>query len=67
MKKEVSISITWHKDDVIERAQERDIILNDDQACDILQIMKSDHDCSIGINWDVIDVFTDLYLKGYYS
>ncbi len=56
------ICIKWHIDDIIERAKERDILISEQQAIEILFIVERRHDASIGINWDVIDVHTDWYL-----
>lgn len=48
----------WHKNDVIDRAKEIfNHSLTDDQAREILQLLKSKHDCNIGINWEIIDVY----------
>lgn len=57
------INITWSSDDVIYRADERGIHLTYDQANDILDILEKNHDATIGINWDVIDIATDIYLN----
>lgn len=53
------ISVSWHIDDVIERAKERDIKVTEDEAREILQAVKKHHDASIGINWDVLDIHTE--------
>lgn len=45
------INISWHFTDV----QEQDDTLTNDEARQILQLMKHNHDATIGINWDVID------------
>lgn len=57
------ISIKWHIEDVQERAKEIEINLTDEQASDILQLMEKRHDCTIGINWETIDIITDIYLE----
>lgn len=53
------ISITWSADDVRYQARERGMIITDAQTSDILQQMQRNHDASIGISWDVIDVYLD--------
>lgn len=45
------INISWHFTDV----QEQDDTLTNDEARQILQLMKRNHDATIGINRDVID------------
>ena len=53
------ITITWHKDDVIERAQEtQNLIVTDDQAREILKLIESGYDCNCGITWDTLDYYT---------
>ena len=49
------IKITWHVDDILMRAEEKEIDLSKDKALTILHDLKDDHDASIGINWEVID------------
>ena len=48
------ITITWHTDDVFAVAKEENINITEQQAIEILQNIKHQHDASIGINWDVI-------------
>jgi hypothetical protein len=45
------IAIKWHIDDI----KSRDNSLTDDECRNVLVSLKSDHDATIGINWDVID------------
>jgi hypothetical protein len=61
------ITLTWHVEDVIEQAAANDIKLIDEQALDILHLLKSEHDASIGINWEVIDTFIEMYLDGMFD
>ena len=56
------IQITWHIEDVIYRGKERGINLTEEEAIDILDTLKDNHDSTIGINWDVIDDVTDFRL-----
>jgi len=58
-----SIAHVWHIVDVIDRAKERHINLSEQQAIEILESVDRGKDASIGINWDVIDTHTDIYLK----
>jgi hypothetical protein len=51
------ISIVWSKGDVIQRAEENDIIISDDNAKEVLRLLESEHDCNIGITWDLIDYY----------
>jgi hypothetical protein len=49
------IAIVWTIDDVLEQRPE----LNEQQASDVLKFMKSNHDATIGINWDYIDAVAE--------
>ena len=57
------ISISWHIDDILHQ----DDTLSEDQARQILHILKYDHDATIGINWDVIDCTIQMYRDGVYG
>ena len=59
-----TIAHVWHVDDVMGQAKERHINLSDQQCLEILQLIDRGKDASVGINWDVIDTVTDLYLDG---
>ncbi len=54
------ITITWTIDDVFSVAKEKGINIIEQQAIEILQNIKSQHDASIGINWDVIGCHLDM-------
>ena len=58
-----TIAHVWHVDDVKMRAEERGIDLSEQQALEILQQIDKGKDASIGINWDVIDYWTDEVLN----
>lgn len=45
------IAVKWNIDDI----KSRDNSLTDDECRNVLASLKSDHDATIGINWDVID------------
>jgi len=57
-----TINWSWSVEDVLVRARERDINLNDQQCLEILARVEHYKDASIGINWDNIDSHTDDYL-----
>lgn len=48
------ISIKWSYHDVLSQAKEDGEEITDEQAKEILAIIKHQHDASIGINWEVI-------------
>jgi hypothetical protein len=57
-----TIAITWHFSDIQARAADiGEPPISDDRARELLHDIKSGHDCTLGINWDVIDV----YIRGY--
>jgi hypothetical protein len=49
------IQISWHFTDV----QEVDGTLTDDEARQVLNVIKKEHDACIGINWETIDIWID--------
>jgi hypothetical protein len=49
------ITISWHFTDV----QEVDGTLTDDEARQVLNLIKEKHDANIGINWETIDIWID--------
>lgn len=54
------VAFHWCADDIKGRAKERGIFnLTDKMAGDVLVALKNNHDASIGVNWDVIDIWTD--------
>lgn len=59
-----SIAIIWGIEDVLGRAEEQEIPLTEDEARDILSWMDRKHDADIGINWDTIDCYIDMYVEG---
>lgn len=50
------ISIKWHIDDVLSVKPH----LTKQQASQVLERLKRGHDASIGINWEVIDIVSDI-------
>ena len=53
------ITISWHFTDV----QEVDETLTNDEARQILQLIKRKHDANIGVNWETIDAWIDYYKR----
>lgn len=51
-----SISIVWSIEDVQEVRPD----LNDAQAYEVLKRVEEDHDASIGVNWEVLDIVADI-------
>jgi hypothetical protein len=51
------IAITWSYEDV----QSEDPTLTDEEARQVLQLMKDGHDATIGINWDTINAWIDYW------
>jgi len=49
------VAFWWGVNDILDRAEEIGVELNDDQALNVLSCLKRQHDCGIGINWTVID------------
>jgi len=57
-----TIDWTWSWEDILERAKERKINLSEQQCIEILAQVDHYKDAEIGINWDVLDSYTDMYL-----
>jgi hypothetical protein len=51
-----TIAITWSIEDVKEVASD----LTDDECRQVLQLARSKHDATIGINWDVLEELADI-------
>lgn len=49
-----SISITWTAEDVEYQAKNMDIVLSDEEVSEVLSLMESEYDATVGINWDII-------------
>jgi len=49
----------WHIDDIIEQAKNNGEQVTEYEAREVLRLMIKEHDCNIGINWDVIDAWVD--------
>jgi len=55
-----TIAIWWSAGDIDSRARDLGIILTEEQALNILAVMKKQHSADQGINWDVIDTYIDV-------
>ena len=57
------VSEWWHIDDIIEQddgaEDEPHSDLSPEEAREVLRLMIKEHDCEVGINWDVIDGWID--------
>lgn len=53
----------WCEEDVIGRAKERGKEITRKQAQAILDAIDSKQDCSVGISWVELDVYTDAELE----
>lgn len=51
-----SISIKWHIDDVLSVRPD----LSSFQAAIVLQRLKKNHNADVGINWEVIEIVSDI-------
>jgi hypothetical protein len=50
------IRIKWHIDDVLSVRPD----LTDLQAYQVLEDIKKNHDATIGVNWEVIEIVSDI-------
>lgn len=50
------IKLSWHADDVLSR----DSTLTAEQVGQVLDNLKNNHDATIGVNWEVIDMAIDI-------
>jgi predicted nucleic-acid-binding protein len=44
------ISLVWHVDDVLEVAPK----LTREEAMEVLETVRDNHDANIGVNWDIL-------------
>jgi chromosomal replication initiation ATPase DnaA len=61
--KDNTISIVWSIEDVTEQARKDGKEITEDQAREILQMMKDNHDCNFGITWETISAYIDILLE----
>lgn len=57
------IPILWHRDDIKSRAEDKGIELSNDQTDEVIKLIVKNHDCNIGINWEVIDIVTSMVIN----
>jgi hypothetical protein len=55
--------VIWQAADIHKEAGEMGHELTDDQVSDVLRLIKEEHDCNVGINWDVIRYWIDRVLE----
>ena len=53
------IAVVWQAEDVVAKAKEKGIDINDEQVCEVLETVLIEHDASLGICWDNIDIAID--------
>jgi hypothetical protein len=53
------ITISWHFTDV----QEVDDTLTNDEARQILQLIKHKHDANVGVSWETIGAWIDYFKR----
>jgi hypothetical protein len=58
-----TIEIKWSTEDVLLQAENAGFELTEDQADEILESLKDNHDATVGINWDVISFCIEDYLR----
>jgi hypothetical protein len=51
------ITISWHFTDV----QDVDDSLTNEEARQVLQLIKKNHDATIGVNWESIEAWIDYF------
>jgi predicted RNA-binding Zn-ribbon protein involved in translation (DUF1610 family) len=54
-----TVSDVWGVDEVIERAEERELKFTVEEAKQVLLIMKENYDANVGMNWDYLDQCID--------
>lgn len=53
------VSEWWHISDVQELTEDMKEELSNDEAREVLRLVKKRHDCNVGINWDVINYWIE--------
>jgi len=64
MNKESSISITWYSEDIVDIAEKINCKISEEDAINILRMLKKNHDATVGINNDTISESIRLYISG---
>jgi len=57
---QLTISISWHVDDVREVAPN----LDDKQAYQVLLLCKKNHDATLGITWETLECHSEILFPG---
>ena len=58
-----TISISWSIQDVYYQAKNDEVEITREQALNVLHELKSCHDATIGINWDLISSYISQELE----
>ena len=53
----------WQVDDVLQRAEERELTLTIKMAEQVIRNIDRNIDCDLGVSWTTLDVYTDDYLE----
>jgi hypothetical protein len=61
--KERTVLISWSSEDIAGAAIDRNIDLTEKEINSVMDNMENSHDCTIGINWDVINVHIDSVIE----
>jgi len=56
-------AVLWSVEDFLSRAEERGVVMSDEQARCALRDMVYHHDASVGISWDTLDWYIDEHTK----
>lgn len=59
MSKTKEVNLKWTFDDIKTQAEQRGILLSENEIGDVLDEIKNRHDPTIGITWDVINIYID--------
>ena len=61
------ITIKWCTDDVVMLAEQKGYAVPTlEQAREVLSLAKQNHDASVGISWDVLEVYLDAVIQNKY-
>jgi hypothetical protein len=54
----------WCEDDITDQCEQIGLELTQKEIRDVLTIIVKSHDCSVGINWDVINSAIQIVKRG---
>jgi hypothetical protein len=61
------ITLKWCIDDVVMLAEQKGYAVPTlEQAREVLSLAKQNHDASVGISWDVLEVYLDAVIQNKY-